>query len=438
MKKALHLVLAIAFCAALCLGLSQTAFAESGQWGALSWNLDANGVLTITGSGEMDDLGNQGNLAWQVYADRIKRVEIGYGITNIGQCAFFAHEHMSSVSIPSSVEVIEHWAFSECASLESLFIPDSVTSIEELAFSGCNSLTEVTIPAGVSSIDTGVFNRCAKLKGIRVDKNNAHYQDIDGVLFTKDGTVLKQYPLTKTGAYTIPSSVVEVEDYAFYECAGLTGIEIPSGVSSIGFAAFFDCTGLTKITLPPNLTEIQDSSFQECEGLTELVIPEGIRKIGYLSFSACYGLKTVTIPASVTEIDHYAFQACQMSDIYFGGIRSQWDAISVGVANEILSTARLHFCEPDLILPASLTRAEAEAFAGGAFRYVVVPAGTEEIGPYSFAGCPNLRYIELQNPAVRIDSTAFSGVSGLTLVGASGSTAETFASAHGFTFLPAA
>ena len=438
MKKALHFVLALAFCTALCLGLSRTAFAESGQWGDLSWNLDANGVLTITGSGEMDDLGNQGNLAWQVYADRIKEVRIGYGITNIGQCAFFAHKHMTAVSIPSSVEAIEHWAFSECAALESITIPDSVTSIGEIAFSGCSSLTEVTIPAGVSSLDRGVFTGCAKLKGIRVDKNNAHYQDIDGILFTRDGTVLKQYPLTKTGAYVIPSSVVEVEDYAFYECTGLTGIEIPPGVSRIGFAAFYECTGLTKITLPHRLTEIIDSSLQSCENLTELVIPEGIRKIGFLAFSQCYGLKSVTIPASVTEIDHYAFQACQMSDIYYGGIRSQWDAISVGVANEILSTSRLHCRQPDFLLPAMLGSVGSEAFARGAFVYAVVPANVTEIGPRAFADCPNLRYVEIRGKMTGIDSTAFSGVTGLTVIGTQDSTAAQYARQHGFAFVPAA
>ena len=74
---------------------------------------------------------------------------------------------------------------------------------------------------------------------------------------------------------------------------------------------------------------------------------------------------------------------------------------------------------PDLFLPADLTAVESEAFRGGAFTYVLVPESVETIGPRAFADCPNLRYVELQNPETSVDSTAFAGCGDVTLIGLS-------------------
>lgn len=94
--------------------------------------------------------------------------------------------------------------------------------------------------------------------------------------------------------------------------------------------------------------------------------------------------------------------------------------------------------EPDFVLPAGLTQIGEEAFSGGAFTCVVVPANVGEISSRAFADCPQLRMIEIKNPNAVIARTAFSGVSGLTIIAPPGSTAETFARARGFGFLPAA
>ena len=91
--------------------------------------------------------------------------------------------------------------------------------------------------------------------------------------------------------------------------------------------------------------------------------------------------------------------------------------------------------EPDLILPASLTAIESEAFAGGAFTYVQVPEGVTTIGPRAFADCPKLRDIAISGTETWIDPTAFAGVSNLTIHGADGSYAEFYASKYGFAFV---
>lgn len=93
---------------------------------------------------------------------------------------------------------------------------------------------------------------------------------------------------------------------------------------------------------------------------------------------------------------------------------------------------------PDFILPSSLTTIEAEAFSGGAFTHVKLPEGVTAIGTRAFADCPNLRYIYIPEATTGIARDAFSGVSGLTILGTSGSYAEFFAQRYGYTFTPAA
>ena len=93
---------------------------------------------------------------------------------------------------------------------------------------------------------------------------------------------------------------------------------------------------------------------------------------------------------------------------------------------------------PDFTLSASLTSIESEAFAGGAFTYVLVPATVTEIGPRAFAGCPKLRYVELLNPNTGIDLSAFEGVTDVTLIGASETTVAAFADIPGVSCKPAA
>jgi hypothetical protein len=89
----------------------------------------------------------------------------------------------------------------------------------------------------------------------------------------------------------------------------------------------------------------------------------------------------------------------------------------------------------DFILPASLTFIEDEAFAGGAFRYVQLPEGVSVIRSCAFADCPNLAYIYIPEETGTIARDAFSGVSGLTILGHSGSYAEFYAQRNGIAFV---
>ena len=149
---------------ALLMGLSANA-EKSGSCGPnLKWHLTDDGVLTITGNGEMDDY-----YIFSPWRDSdVKRIIIGNRVTTIGQTAFSGCSSLTSVTIPNSVTTIGGWAFSICSSLTSVTIPNSVTTIGDNAFMGCSSLTSVTIPNSVTTIGSEAFSDCTNLQKVNI------------------------------------------------------------------------------------------------------------------------------------------------------------------------------------------------------------------------------------------------------------------------------
>lgn len=90
---------------------------------------------------------------------------------------------------------------------------------------------------------------------------------------------------------------------------------------------------------------------------------------------------------------------------------------------------------PDFTLPAALTNIGDEAFTGSAFTYAKLPENAVSIGWHAFADCPNLAYIYIPAQTTQIDAQAFGNMQGLTILGKTGSTAETYAQNHNYTFI---
>ena len=271
-------------------------------------------------------------------------VTIPSSVTSIDEYAFCYCGSLTSVTIPDSVTSIGYGAFINCKSLTSVTIPNSVTSIDKYAFSECTSLTSVTIPNSVTSIGRGAFSNCAALTGIWVTEGNSHYSsDASGVLFSKDKTTLVQCPGT-LAACTIPDSVTSIGYDAFYNCKSLTSVTIPDSVTSIGEYAFYNCTSLTSVTIPDSVTSIGKYAFCDCSSLTSVTIPDSVTSIVGSAFAGCTSLTNVTIPDSVTSIGDWAFSGCRsLTDVYFTGTESAWNSIAIGIANDALENANIHY-----------------------------------------------------------------------------------------------
>ena len=105
----------------------------------LTWTLDNEGTLTISGTGEMN------NHPWSSYCTSIRAVEIQNGVTSI-----------------------DWFAFEDCSSLTEVVIPNSVTSIGSCAFYGCSSLTSVEIGDSVTLIGSSAFHDFSSLTNIYI------------------------------------------------------------------------------------------------------------------------------------------------------------------------------------------------------------------------------------------------------------------------------
>ena len=137
--------------------------ATSGTCGDnLTWTLDNNGTLTISGTGDMDDWGYN-SFPWYSKREGVRDVIIENGVTSVGKNAFYGCESLISVKISNSVTSIGIQAFGGCSSLISITIPNSVTSIGDSVFRDCSSLTSITIPNSVTSIGNTVFLYCRSL-----------------------------------------------------------------------------------------------------------------------------------------------------------------------------------------------------------------------------------------------------------------------------------
>ena len=164
-------------------------------------------------------------------------------------------------------------------------------------FRGCKFIS-ITIPSSVTNIGNSAFFNCIALTSIIIPNS-----------VTSIASRAFQYCSGLT-SITIPNSVTSIGDSVFYHCSGLTSITIPNSVTSIGESAFEDCSGLTYIIIPNSVTSIGVGAFSHSKGLTSITLSNSLTSIGNGWFQSCSGLTSITIPNSVTSIGYAAFSNC--------------------------------------------------------------------------------------------------------------------------------
>lgn len=188
----------------------------------------------------------------------------------------------------------------------------------------------------------------------------------------------KSYTVTKIGMgafnstleeVTLPPTLDEIEDSAFFKCSSLTEITIPEGVTKIGTNAFYGCSQLTSITIPstiknmdtafpsnPKLSQvtltngiyrISSSAFKDCTGLTEIKIPTSMYEICSDAFNGCTGLTSVTLEKGINIINRNAFKDCtNLNDVKYNGYKADWEKVRVNNAgNDTLTSKVQYLCD---------------------------------------------------------------------------------------------
>ena len=230
-KRILSILLAaLMLLSALPLGMVDTAYAAalaSGKCGdSATWTLDNTGTLTISGTGatynyDMDDDGNSA-APWCTKAriQRVNKVVVNSGITELGYSMFSNCTQLTSVSLPSGLKRIGSCLFLGCTRLSAITIPSSVTTIESNAFTHCDSIAAITLPSGLRTMGDAVCSQMAKLT-----------------------------------TATVSGGVTYLSNYAFNDCPSLKTITLPNTVKSIGICAFRYDTALKDVYFNGSVTQ---------------------------------------------------------------------------------------------------------------------------------------------------------------------------------------
>ena len=407
----------------------------------LTWELDEDGTLTISGTGAMTEY-EWGEHPWDTHRASIINVVIDKGVTSI--CSF---------------------AFVDCPNLESAAIPDGLISIGNGAFERCTSLNGIVIPASVSQIAGSAFISCASLSDFSVNAGSLHYCVDDGVLYSKDKTILVSYiPVTGRTSLTIPASVTEIADDAFCEVRTLATVSfagtrvqwnaitvgdnndtlfdaefifaggIASGtcgenltweldedgtltISGTGemfdyaygdLAPWFDYkSNITSVVICDNVTSIGDWAFYLLM-LTDITFPDSVKTIGANAFQNCMSLAEITIPDTITEIGSYAFYDCDaLKKVVIGrGITEISDSAfySCGALNT-------------LVIPDNIVSIGELAFSWcTGLTNITWGNRLSSIGIGAFAQCTSLNTVAIPGSVHSIGSSAFSSCTALTSV----------------------
>lgn len=424
--------------------------AENGECGEnISWIFDG-GILEISGSGEMENY-LVSKEPWYSVRSEIKAVIVSEGVTTVGNGAFYDCSNLTSVTLPSTLTSVGSNAFADCEGLESIVLPANLAKIGEMAFYA-SGIREIAIPASVTSIGVDAFGWCDYLAKITVDENNAAFSsDENGVLYSKDKTVLMKYPGNSAlTVFEVPETVAEISDYAFENSYKIKTVCIPESVSSIGYGAFFN-SYLEKIIVNSDNQNYSSDSFGVLfnkdkttliqypinSNVTDYTVPETVTGIENGAFHNSVSLECVHISSDVVTIgegilDFTDAYICSDSDDCAAKDYADANGIDFVVCGEhsegrkIIASGSCGdytfwtlYDDGEIVISGEGGTDDFDANAAPWSDYAdtivkaTVSEGVTSISDNAFNGCESLENIVISNTVTDIGSCAFAGCSSL-------------------------
>ena len=406
---------------------------DSGQADDMTWTLYDNGLLTISGDGQMY------SAPWidKGYANQIKNVEIGSGAINVYSRAFADCVNLTSVTLPDTLTSIYGYAFFGCGQLKTINL-ENVKSINRNAFYNCSSLSNVSLDsltsignyafsgAGLTEVvlpDTleldrwawGVFANCTSLKSATLPAGTT---EISNALFMGCSSL---------ESIKIPDSVTEINSHSFYGCSSLTGINIPANVSYIESDVFRGC-GQLEFTVSEDNTEYSalDGVLFNKDKTTLIayskdviaptyVIPDSVTKIDWEAFSGCAALSSLTIHANVTYIAPAVFSGCNRLEITLSDDNETYSYDNHILFNKDKTTLVMYLgSSASYTIPNSVTKIGYGAFLGNeTIETITIPDNVAEIGNSVFSNCAMLSSVTLPEGLTSISAYMFSNCTSL-------------------------
>ena len=213
----------------------------------------------------------------------LKNAALQNGISEIRPDTFRKCTELEKVELGNGVNKIDVSAFEGCSLLRDFPELDSLNEIASVAFKDCSSLKTVRIGKSVGNIGVGAFSGCTSLSRFIVSEENESYSEMNGCLYSKDGTRLILCPPGIKGTLKLADGVSEIGDYAAVGCTGLSKAELNEGLGIVGQGAFLGCTDIVSFSLPDSLEKIGSAA-------AGVYLSDGtIRKASYVRFFASEG-----------------------------------------------------------------------------------------------------------------------------------------------------
>ena len=301
-----------------------------------------------------------------------------------------------SVVIPAGTKTIGSDAFKDKPFVTQITLPEGLIAINACAFFG-SGITEITLPESVSSLNTAAFDSCPTLEYIYTDSSNRFFTSYNGVLYSKNGSVIIRYPEGKKEGY----------------------YSVRNAVTAVGNSAFYGCESIQVVTLPDSVVRIEPYAFDSCVSLYAIDIPVGVNNIGESAFAGCPALRVLHIKAiNPDEFAENAFiKTTGITTVNYDGTAVDW---KLAKWNNILEnnnfTVNCAFEIEDGVFVSyngvggTVTIPEGvETIGRGAFKKqasvtsVILPEGVKYILPEAFRGT---RITSITLPASLVD---FSG-----------------------------
>ena len=404
--------------------------------------------------------GTLGTYAFQNCANLASVVFDGNKITTIGTYAFGGCELLTSITIPSSVTTINGSAF-KGSGLTSIIIPSGVNvlgtysfqnckSLKTVEFKGstigtstsaknvigsymfqnCDELESVTLPANIVKIDSYAFDGCSKLsieipakvttiantsyvvfggvKSITVAAGNKTYKAENNVLYSANGKTLHAVAGGPYDTFVIPKEVTAISRYAFYgitvnALSFATDINLPT----IGTYAFAK-SKIQSITIPSCVTRIDTYAFNS-SGLTSITIPATVEKIGTYAFTGCASLTSVEFKGQSVATTDTSNYADKLANYMFKDCVAL-DTVTLPASIKTLGSGVFQNCTAltGITLPDGIALIDTNAFDGSGLTSITLPAELATIEDKAFQNT-KLTQISFPSKLTKIDSYAFSG-----------------------------
>lgn len=263
---------------------------DNGECGSsTTYTLTSDGVLTISGTGEMDKKPN-----WNFNEYDVKEIVVEDTITKIGAGAFMSFKGLHTLQIKGNA-IIDNSAFSGCSNLVTAVMPE-VTTVKEHAFSCCSNLSSITADS-IQYIGVFAFTQTALTD-----------------LFFPNLMMIEECAFDDCKELTTVSApkLRTISDCAFRDCASLKTINCPS-VEELGAGAFYRCASLKNVELS-SVKNVGDTPFSMCSALTEINLPKLERLEPETSLAAkCENLKRISLPSLISY--DYLFSACPVTSL---------------------------------------------------------------------------------------------------------------------------